>query len=75
MSADSRPFGFPFPPYDIQKDFMEALYNVLEQGKVGIFESPTGTVRKHIDLFFFYVSTRKFILLYRVNRSVSFVDR
>lgn len=43
MSADSRPFGFPFPPYDIQKDFMEELYNVLEQGKVGIFESPTGT--------------------------------
>lgn len=73
MSADSRPFGFPFPPYDIQKDFMEELYNVLEQGKVGIFESPTGTVRKQqIDL---YVYTRKFILFYRVNRSVSFVDR
>ncbi|CAO3634796.1 unnamed protein product [Mucor hiemalis] len=43
MSANKKEFGFPFQPYDIQKDFMEELYNVLEQGKVGIFESPTGT--------------------------------
>ena len=37
-------FPFPFPPYPIQKDFMEELYKVLEAGKIGIFESPTGTV-------------------------------
>nr|XP_045380616.1 ATP-dependent DNA helicase DDX11 [Camelus bactrianus] len=37
-------FPFPFTPYSIQKDFMAALYQVLEAGKVGIFESPTGTV-------------------------------
>ncbi|CAO2625666.1 ATP-dependent DNA helicase DDX11 [Lemmus lemmus] len=37
-------FPFPFPPYPIQKDFMAALYKVLEAGKIGIFESPTGTV-------------------------------
>lgn len=37
-------FPFPFKPYPIQERFMEALYAVLEQGKVGIFESPTGTV-------------------------------
>lgn len=41
----TKPFGFPFEPYGIQKEFMEELYNVLEQGKIGIFESPTGTVR------------------------------
>lgn len=37
-------FPFPFTPYPIQKDFMAALYQVLEAGKIGIFESPTGTV-------------------------------
>ncbi|KAG2210921.1 hypothetical protein INT47_000078 [Mucor saturninus] len=43
MNSEAKPFGFPFEPYHIQKDFMEELYNVLEHGKVGIFESPTGT--------------------------------
>lgn len=37
-------FQFPFPPYTIQKDFMANLYRTLEEGKLGIFESPTGTV-------------------------------
>ena len=36
-------FKFPFTPYDIQHQFMHALFNVLESGKLGIFESPTGT--------------------------------
>jgi len=36
-------FGFPFPPYNIQNDFMKELFRVLEDGKLGIFESPTGT--------------------------------
>merc|ERR1719192_2901496 len=36
-------FPFPFPPYDIQKDFMRELFNCLQSGKLGIFESPTGT--------------------------------
>ncbi|CAH1268165.1 DDX11 [Branchiostoma lanceolatum] len=36
-------FPFPFEPYDIQKGFMTKLYQTLEEGKVGIFESPTGT--------------------------------
>uniref|UniRef100_A0A671LPW7 Helicase ATP-binding domain-containing protein n=1 Tax=Sinocyclocheilus anshuiensis TaxID=1608454 RepID=A0A671LPW7_9TELE len=40
--ASSR-FPFPFQPYHIQESFMEALYTALDQGKVGIFESPTGT--------------------------------
>ncbi|XP_069484673.1 ATP-dependent DNA helicase DDX11 isoform X2 [Ambystoma mexicanum] len=36
-------FPFPYQPYSIQEDFMAALYRVLESGKIGIFESPTGT--------------------------------
>ncbi|XP_012940455.1 ATP-dependent DNA helicase DDX11, partial [Aplysia californica] len=36
-------FPFPFTPYDIQQDFMRNLYTCLELGKIGIFESPTGT--------------------------------
>ena len=36
-------FQFPFEPYDIQKDFMRELFNCLQAGKLGIFESPTGT--------------------------------
>uniref|UniRef100_A0A671KKH8 ATP-dependent DNA helicase DDX11 n=1 Tax=Sinocyclocheilus anshuiensis TaxID=1608454 RepID=A0A671KKH8_9TELE len=40
---NSSRFPFPFQPYPIQESFMEALYTALDQGKVGIFESPTGT--------------------------------
>uniref|UniRef100_A0A4W6DAM5 DEAD/H (Asp-Glu-Ala-Asp/His) box helicase 11 n=1 Tax=Lates calcarifer TaxID=8187 RepID=A0A4W6DAM5_LATCA len=36
-------FPFPYQPYDIQEQFMQSLYSALDQGKVGIFESPTGT--------------------------------
>ena len=38
-------FGFPFTPYSIQTDFMHELTTVLDDGKGGVFESPTGTVR------------------------------
>ncbi|CBX94319.1 hypothetical protein IAQ61_006322 [Plenodomus lingam] len=38
-----REFHHPYTPYEIQNDFMHAVYNCLESGKVGIFESPTGT--------------------------------
>jgi chromosome transmission fidelity protein 1 len=38
-----REFHHPYQPYDIQKDFMGAVYRCLDDGKVGIFESPTGT--------------------------------
>ncbi|XP_042559674.1 ATP-dependent DNA helicase DDX11 isoform X2 [Clupea harengus] len=43
MDSGTGRFPFPFQPYPIQEQFMEALYATLEQGKVGIFESPTGT--------------------------------
>uniref|UniRef100_A0A8C2UB03 DEAD/H-box helicase 11 n=1 Tax=Coturnix japonica TaxID=93934 RepID=A0A8C2UB03_COTJA len=36
-------FPFPYTPYRIQEQFMAALYAALEAGRVGIFESPTGT--------------------------------
>lgn len=47
--AENKPlfFPFPFPPYDIQEDFMRTLFHVLDDGEVGIFESPTGTVGSH----------------------------
>ena len=43
METPSK-FQFPFEPYDIQVQFMQNLYTALEGGKLGIFESPTGTV-------------------------------
>lgn len=36
-------FPFPFPAYEIQKRFMRELYGCLEGGRLGLFESPTGT--------------------------------
>jgi hypothetical protein len=37
-------FHHPYTPYDIQETFMSAVYQTLEDSKVGILESPTGTV-------------------------------
>lgn len=39
----TKDFHHPFQPYDIQQQFMQAVYDCIENGKVGIFESPTGT--------------------------------
>lgn len=41
-------FPFPFTAYGIQKDFMKNLYEAIENGRIGIFESPTGTAY-HIE--------------------------
>lgn len=44
MEAASRAFSFPYPrAYDIQIDLMRDVFRTIEQGKVGLFESPTGT--------------------------------
>ncbi|XP_028441239.1 ATP-dependent DNA helicase DDX11 isoform X2 [Perca flavescens] len=43
MENGRAQFPFPYQPYTIQEQFMQALYSALDQGKVGIFESPTGT--------------------------------
>ncbi|EEH39578.2 60S ribosomal protein L28 [Paracoccidioides lutzii Pb01] len=42
-TSSEKAFHHPFTPYDIQLQFMQALYECIEEGKVGIFESPTGT--------------------------------
>lgn len=34
---------FPFEPYKIQKELMEKILDTIENSKIGIFESPTGT--------------------------------
>lgn len=36
--------AFPYQPYDIQLELMKSLYAALEDRKVAILESPTGTV-------------------------------
>ncbi|KAH8199770.1 hypothetical protein TruAng_006051 [Truncatella angustata] len=38
-------FNHPYTPYDVQQQFMKAVYDILEQGdgQIGILESPTGT--------------------------------
>ncbi|KAI1371603.1 DNA repair helicase [Hypoxylon crocopeplum] len=38
-------FHHPYTPYDVQEQFMNTMYEVLQQGdgQIGILESPTGT--------------------------------
>ncbi|CCE82219.1 Piso0_001932 [Millerozyma farinosa CBS 7064] len=36
-------FNHPFEPYDIQLELMRSIYDAIENYKIGIFESPTGT--------------------------------
>ena len=55
-------FEFPFTPYNIQQDFMRKLYYALQNDKIGIFESPTGTVSTHVVSYSDY-----FILFYYLN--------
>lgn len=43
MKTSHQKFYHPYDPYDIQLDFMQKLYQCIEDGHVGIFESPTGT--------------------------------
>ncbi|KAI9040495.1 DNA helicase [Aspergillus affinis] len=44
LPPENSNFNHPYSPYDIQLQFMRALYTSLEEGKVAVFESPTGTV-------------------------------
>ena len=43
MDVPSRDFHHPYKPYDIQVELMNAIYDCIAAGKIGIFESPTGT--------------------------------
>lgn len=44
VTKELKDFHHPYTPYAIQETFMSTVYDVLEKGKVGILESPTGTV-------------------------------
>ena len=70
----ARDFHHPFQPYDIQIQFMSAVYNCIEQRKVGILESPTGTVCVQSSILSLSPSTAWQILSYRCTFSVSDVS-
>lgn len=36
-------FSFPFQPYNIQISLMQSIVSCINEGKIGILESPTGT--------------------------------
>lgn len=42
-NTEERDFHHPYTPYPIQLDFMNALYQAIEDKCIGIFESPTGS--------------------------------
>ena len=42
MENLTRDFHHPYKPYDIQFQLMNAIYDCIADGNVGIFESPTG---------------------------------
>ena len=46
INLNRHKFHHPFEPYSIQKQLMTALYQCIEDGKIGIFESPTGKQSK-----------------------------
>jgi len=43
MEMSTRDFHHPYRPYEIQTELMNAIYDCIADGKIGIFESPTGT--------------------------------
>lgn len=43
MEAPTRDYHHPYKPYGIQIELMNAIYGCIAEGKVGVFESPTGT--------------------------------
>ncbi|PYH76063.1 ATP-dependent DNA helicase-like protein [Aspergillus uvarum CBS 121591] len=49
MDLQTKDFHHPYSPYNIQIQFMRALYTCLEDGKVAIFESPTGNDESEPD--------------------------
>lgn len=40
---EPRDYNFPGTPYSSQRKLMDALYESMETGTIGMFESPTGT--------------------------------
>lgn len=59
-------FHHPYTPYDIQLQFMQALYTCLEDSKIAVFESPTGKLELLLFYFIFltcYIGTGKSLSL------------
>jgi hypothetical protein len=49
-------FHHPYTPYDIQLQFMQALYACLEDSKIAVFESPTGKLILYYNLLYLLYS-------------------
>jgi hypothetical protein len=49
--ADQLRAAFPYPPYDIQQQFMINVVDTLDNRQIGLFESPTGTLAVYLRLF------------------------
>lgn len=43
MAEADGAIPFPFEPYETQRTLMRRLYDRIEKGGIGVFESPTGT--------------------------------
>jgi hypothetical protein len=62
QQQQQRDYHHPFEPYDIQLEFMNAVYDCLEDGKIGIFESPTGELFfSPYILYFFSLTLSNFL--------------
>jgi chromosome transmission fidelity protein 1 len=67
-------FPFPFPAYSIQESFMTSLFRCLDEEKLGIFESPTGTGKSlsmicgALTWFHAYEEHRKTDIKARINK-------
>lgn len=48
-------FHHPYTPYDIQLQFMQALYACLEDSKIAVFESPTGKIELTVFIFYHFL--------------------
>lgn len=44
MESPVKEFHHPYKPYDIQSELMNVIYECIAEGKIGILESPTGTL-------------------------------
>jgi chromosome transmission fidelity protein 1 len=51
--AEELKAAFPYPPYDIQQQFMINVVDTLEKKQIGLFESPTGVVEQRLYLVCF----------------------